>query len=80
MDVDKEEEAEAEEGQEEEDSSFDELDASSYPDRQLRVLGAMSYWESSFIPGIFKDIEGKGFGSQFYPERRQAFGDLFWVM
>lgn len=78
MDVDVDEEVE--EGEEVATSSFDDLDASSHADRQLRVLGAMSYWESSLIPGVFENIEDEGFGSQSHPERRRAFGDLFRVM
>lgn len=74
------EESEVEEGEETVDNSFDDLDASSHTDRQLRVLGAMSYWESSLIPGDFKDLDDQGFGSISHPERRRGFVELFRVM
>lgn len=58
---------------------FGELDASSYGDRQLRVLAAIPHFESRLIPADGYNGEG-GFASRDSRVRREAYMGLYRVM
>lgn len=59
--------------------SFDDLDASSFGDRQMRVLGAINHFNSTLIPSDTDDGRN-GFASPDGSARREAYAGLYRVM